>query len=51
MEQKTTSFHLEILKNRIDKLDKEEQRARDKIEKTQKRVQELERLKVGFKKS
>lgn len=46
MEHKTSEIQLRILENRIRKLDQEEQRAREKIEKTHKRVQELERLKV-----
>lgn len=46
MEQKTSSFHLQILENRIKKLDQEEKKARDKIERAQERVKELERLAV-----
>lgn len=48
MEQKTSSFHLKILENRIKKLDQEEKKARDKIERAQERVRELERLAVSY---
>jgi prefoldin subunit 5 len=45
-EQKTSDFQLQILKNRLWKLDREEQKARDKIEKAQRRVRQLEDWKV-----
>jgi len=46
IEHKKSAFHLKILKNRINKLDREEQKARDKIEKAQQRVHQLHQLKV-----
>lgn len=46
MDQKTSSFQLQILKNRLWKLDREEQKAREKIQKAKQRVKQLEDWKV-----
>jgi len=46
MEQKTSKFHLQILKNRINKLEQEELKAKIKLEKAQEKVKELELLRV-----
>ena len=46
MEQKTTQFQLNILRNRINKLESEEMKAKMKIEKAQQRVRELEQQKM-----
>lgn len=46
MEQKTSNLHLQILQNRMQKLDFEEKRAKAKIERAQERVRELEMQKA-----
>lgn len=46
MEQKTSHFQLQILKNRIKKLEHEEMRAKMKIERANQRVRELEMQKA-----
>lgn len=45
MENKMSRFHLQILQNRIKKLDMEEQKAKNKILRAQQRVRELEDMK------
>lgn len=45
MENKMSRFHLQILQNRIKKLDMEEQKAKNKILRAQQRVRELEGMK------
>lgn len=51
MEHKTSSFHLNILRNRIEKLQKEERKAKSQIEKAEIRCGELEKIQVGILKS
>ena len=48
MEHKTSSFQLKVLRNRIAKLEKEENRAKYKIQRAEIRCEELEKLQVGI---
>ena len=48
MEQKSSAHQLLIVRNRIEKLENEERKARNQMEKSRKRVKDLELLHVNI---